>query len=107
LRAAIEPIMDANRGIWSGYGPDSDDSENPESEIAPVWKRKVVQQILPNNHRILASLDANRGLTSPPERLIIEEFRQHIDDQWQRHVGGGPRMPGRRYPAALDGLLRN
>jgi hypothetical protein len=107
LRAAIEPILDANRGIWSGYGPDRDDSQDPESEMAPVWKRKVVQQVLPNNHRILANLDANRELTLPPERLIIEEFRQHVDDQWARHVGGGPRMPGKRYPMALDRIVRD
>jgi hypothetical protein len=31
LRAAIEPILDANRGIWSGYGPDSDDSQDPDA----------------------------------------------------------------------------
>jgi hypothetical protein len=107
LRRAIEPILDENRSTWTDYGPDSDDSHNPESEMAPVWRRKVVQRILPHNHRILAVLDENRDLTNAAEKLVIEAFRQHVDDQWHRHVGGGPRMPGRRYPTALDGILKD
>ena len=37
----------------------------------------------------------------------LEEFRQHVDDQWYRHVGEGDRMPSRRYPSALNLLLKD
>jgi hypothetical protein len=104
-RLAIVPILDENRGIFDGYGPENDYRNNPESEMAGVWRRKVLGQILPNNHRLLRMLDANRSLMTEVERRVVEEFRQHVDDQSHRHVGGVERTPSRRYPAALNELL--
>ncbi|MEQ1761048.1 MAG: hypothetical protein ABL986_22300 [Vicinamibacterales bacterium] len=104
-RRAIQPIFDENLGIFDNYGPENEYRNNPESDMAVVWRRKMLGQLLPNNHRILATLDANRTLMTEAERRVVEEFRQHVDDQWHRHAGGGERMPSRRYPAALNAIL--
>jgi len=61
-RAAVIPLLFENRIIHEQYGPDNDYRYNPESEQANVWQRKMRTQILPNNRRILALLDANRAL---------------------------------------------
>src|SRR5690606_26730775 len=77
-RAELAPMFEENRTIHELYGPDNDYRHNPESEEAALWKRKVKTRILPNNRRILALLDANRGLLNPTEHGTLELLRQHI-----------------------------
>ena len=104
------PILDPTdlgreSGDLEAIRPENDYRNNPESEIALVWRRKVLGLILPNDHQIVATLDANRPLMTEGERRTLEDFRQHVDDQWHRHVGDGERMPSRRYPTALNSIL--
>jgi hypothetical protein len=98
LRSVVEPILTTNKAIFDQYGPHLEYSENPESDEAHAWRRKVIMSILPNNRRLLALLDANRILLNNVEKGIVEEFRQHIDDLTARHfetklAGGGKRFP--------------
>ncbi len=96
--AAIEPLMLENRVIFEEYDPDGDYREDPESEIARAWQRRMRERIIPNNRRILAILGANRAHMVGDELRIMELFRQHIHDLEARHltdeiVGGQRRFP--------------
>ena len=104
-RKAVEPTLAENRAIFDEYSPDNDYRFNPESELADVWKRKVVSRILPNNRSILAVVDANRKLLTGPEIATLEIFRQHVDDLEARHIGDGSRAVGRRFPSELSDVF--
>src|SRR5206468_788565 len=94
-----------NRVIFREYGPDNEYRSDPESELAVVWKRKVLLRILPNNRKTLATLDANRGLLRNSVLTTLEEFRQHVDDLEARHLGEGRKGVGRRFPVNMETIL--
>lgn len=104
-RNAIEPILSQNRTIFETCGPLQDYRFNPESDLANVWRRKVFSQVLPNNRKILAILDANRRHLSPDEQRVLELFRQHVDDLDARHIGGGTASVGVRFPEEMNTIL--
>jgi hypothetical protein len=104
-RSAIEPALIENLVIFNQHGPDNEYRENPESEEATVWQRKMQERVLPNNRLVLAALDANRKHLRDYEVEVLEEFRQHIDDLEVRHLGDGNLGVGRRFPAGMDAIL--
>lgn len=105
-RAAIEGLLRENRQIFEDYGPHSEASGDPESGAAERWKRKVLQKITPNNRRVLSQLDANRHLLYEYEVVILEKFRQHIDDLEARHIEGY-REGASRFPEGIPNILRD
>lgn len=104
-RKAIEPSLTENRAVFDQYSPDNDYSQDPESEFAKVWQRKMRSILLPNNRRVLAILDANRRHLSVSEEKVLEEFRQHIDDLEAKHIGEGSGDVASRFPRAMNEIL--
>lgn len=105
VRRAVSPILDENAFVFRTWGPDQDYRYNPESELADVWKRKVLSVILPNNRKLLNILDNNRRHLNAMERQILEAFRQHVDDLERRHLGAERVGVGSRFPEGMNGLL--
>jgi hypothetical protein len=103
VRAAIEPLMTANKVTLDTYGPGSDAQFDPESDAPEAWRRKMLGVIIPNNKRILAILDKNRDYMIASEPITLEEFRQHIDDLIARHLEGV--TGGRFFPAAMNRMM--
>lgn len=99
-RSLVKPIFDENRTIFELYGPNGDDRYNPESETPKHWLRKVRSNILPNNRRILAILDANRSLMNPCELTVLEMYKQHVDDFESKHIGDF-KVGGLQFPPAI------
>lgn len=97
--SSIDPLQQENRVIFQEYGPDLDYRENPESELAIAWQRRMRERIIPNNRRILAILDANRDHMTGDESRTLELFRQHIYDLEARHVTDAVVGFQRRFPA--------
>jgi hypothetical protein len=106
-RRAVEPLLRENRYIFATYGPHNEYRLYPDSDLAQVWRRKVRTKILPNNRRVLALIDANEHLLAPHERDALEAFRQHVDDLEVRHLSLGPRVPGARFPDAMEAVFRD
>lgn len=104
-RKAIEPALAENRSIFNIYGPNNDYRENPESEVANVWQRKMRAIILPNNRRVLTIIDANRRHLTPSEIQTLEAFRQHVDDLEAKHVGENGGDVASRFPAGMSDIL--
>lgn len=105
-RTAIESALRENRAVFDQYGPNNDYSEDPESEIARVWQRKMRAIILPNNRKVLTILDANRRHLSEHESKTLELFRQHIDDLEAKHVGEGTGDVASRFPEEMNEILK-
>ena len=104
-RKAIEPALTENRTVFDQYGPHNDYRQNPESELAKVWRRKMRAILLPNNRKVLAILDANRGHLSQIEAKTLAEFRQHIDDLEAKHIGEGSGDVASRFPTRISDIL--
>ena len=100
----VEPLLRSNILIHQQYGPENDYRENPEAEEAPIWKRKMVDHIIPNNQKVLLFLDRNLHLVHEDERRVVELFRQHIDDLVERHLGHNQRIAS-RFPSGMNKLF--
>lgn len=103
-RKAIEPLMEENFTIFQKYGPNNEYRLDPEGEQARVWKRKVLSGILPNNRKVLLILDKNRTMLSVDEKLVLEEFRQHVEKMEARHLGDASTV-GRQFPSGMQQIL--
>jgi hypothetical protein len=91
--------------VFDQYGPNSDYHQDPESEIAKVWQRKMRAIILPNNRKVLTILDSNRRHLNESEAKTLEAFRQHIDDLEAKHIGEGNGDVASHFPAAMSDIL--
>lgn len=104
VRTAMKPLLRQNLYVFQQLGPDSDYRHDPESELASVWRRKMLSVIMPNNRKLLAIVDANRGHLSADELITVEAFRQHVDDLEAKHVAGSA-DPASRFPLAFNMLF--
>ena len=104
-RKAIESALAENRAVFDQYGPHNDYRQDPESEFAKVWQRKMRSIILPNNRRILVILDVNRSHLNESEKKTLEAFRQHIDDLEAKHIGEDTGDVASRFPAGMGEIL--
>ena len=105
VRSAIDPFLRENRAVFEEYGPDLTYRENPESEMASAWQRKMREVILPNNRRILALLDVNRRHLSVHEARTLELFRQHVQDLEARHLTDLVLGAQRRFPEEMNQIM--
>jgi hypothetical protein len=106
LRMRLTPLLAQNKTIFEEYGPLTIERFNPESNLPIIWQHKILTQIIPNNRKILGLLDSNRQLLTPPEQLLTERFRQHVEDFELKHVGGRQES-GIRFPSALNSILES
>lgn len=105
-RKAIEPALSENGAVFKKYGPHNEYRQDPESEVAKVWQRKLRAIVLPNNRKVLAILDANRRHLRESEVKTAEAFRQHVDDLEAKHIGDGSGDVVSRFPAEMAAILR-
>lgn len=103
-RAVIAALLVENRAIFERYGPHIEAARDPESGAAEIWRRKMLTRILPNSNRIIAHLDANRGLLKDEELQVLEAFRQHIDDLETVHIVG-QREDASQFPVEMQIIL--
>lgn len=103
-RDAIEPALAENRFVFEAWGPENEYRENPESDLAGVWRRKMRAIVLPNNRKILAILDANLRHLNQEEMKTLEAFRQHLDDLEAKHLAGVVDVAS-RFPAGMRRIL--
>jgi hypothetical protein len=104
-RKAVEPALTENWTVFDQYGPNNDYRQDPESEFAKVWQRKMRAIILPNNRKILTILDANRRHLTKSEANTLEAFRQHIDDLEAKHIAEGSQDVSSRFPPGMSEIL--
>ena len=104
-RRLIEPALRENGRIFVDYNPNRDYRFDPESEVAQIWQRKMRSRILPNNRKILLVLDKNLHLLTEDEVATLEEFRQHVEELEERHIGPAESLRARRFPPKMTTIL--
>ncbi|EMP7218008.1 TPA: HNH endonuclease [Pseudomonas aeruginosa] len=87
LRIAVVRLLEANRLIFETYGPHSSIAQSdPDSNAYLIWELKRIDQIVPNNKKILNILDSNADLIDETVAITaIEKFRVHAES-YERHV---------------------
>ncbi|APU97884.1 hypothetical protein BV902_17380 [Sphingobacterium sp. B29] len=102
----VRKLQRQNWTVYNSLNPNLPYHEIPDAEEANVWKRKVVSQIIPNSQKILLFLDQNSNLLFDNELIIVEEFRQHLDDLIDRHLGSKSNI-GSQYPIEMNNILND
>jgi hypothetical protein len=102
---AVHPYLLENKYIFDTYGPNTDERFNPESSMPPQWRRKIREIIIPNNRKILNIIAMNRKLLCENEYLVIEAFRQHVDDFEAKHLSDSE-YNGEQFPMGVNTLFK-
>ena len=82
-RVYIEGALIENRNIHANYGPQPDPYVSDSSDL---WKSHARRTVVPNNRKILRTLEANRRLLSEREKLAVAEYKIHVEHFENRHV---------------------
>jgi hypothetical protein len=101
LGAEIRRLLAANRAIHHQYGPESPAASDPLSTASDTWRREALRVILPNNRRIIETLDAHDDLLDPDDRDALARFKVHADGFAYNQISGDkdPSVP--RFPAEM------
>lgn len=74
----IRPLMEDNRRIFIAFGPNSESGNVDDlRKDYEVWGQLKIEQILPNNDKILSILDRVKVLTKN-ETSIVGKMKSHI-----------------------------
>ena len=65
----------------------------------------MVEQIIPNSRRIMATLEINRHFMSVDEIETLELFRQHVYDLELRHLTGIVLGGQSRFPQGMENIM--
>lgn len=101
-RAYTQAELDTNRTIHARYGPVGD----PYRDGNPaLWRRHARATIVPNNRKILRTLEANRHLLTQGERESLAIYQLHVEQFERRHVLDDFTTGTERFPASIDNIL--
>jgi len=97
LGLAIARLLLENRAIWKQYGPESEEAKsNLISSAAEIWKLKKLETIVPNNRKIISSIDHNKDLIELEDYEVFMSFVTHaegFESSCYERKEGVPRFP--------------
>jgi hypothetical protein len=97
-RAHIDGALQANRAIFTRYGPGRD----PYAQGNPVlWHQHARSTIVPNNRKVLDTLDANRLLLTSDEQEVLAVYKLHVEQFEARHVLDEFTTGTERFPSSI------
>jgi hypothetical protein len=107
LKDRIAQYMAENYQAWEQYGPLSQNARrNPASDqIYALWISERLSTIVPNNRKILALLEVNRGLFPRAMQRIVSQFVQHVESYEQWVNDEIPYDGVRRFPQEFENLI--
>ncbi|HIF9219437.1 TPA: hypothetical protein ACX6QD_000912 [Photobacterium damselae] len=105
VRKVIEPLFADNHTIFQTYGPMTEERFNPESELPEQWLRKVTDYILPNNRKIVETIESHRDMLLEYELEVFAQYKQHVDDFEAKHTGRSS-VNGAMFPSEILNILR-
>ena len=106
LYKQIEPLFNENKSIFDSYGPENEYRFNSESEETSIWKRKIIDIIIPNNDEIIKEFKKNYSLLKIDEKVIFNDYKQHVDDFKAKYTGLSD-SSGKSFPLEINSLLRS
>lgn len=107
LRKNLTVLLRRNRLIYDTYGPYSIDIDNLFSDANHMWKRRVLDTIIPNNRRILNILTNNQHLLSTEEQVTVNKFALHAEGFEFNHLSGDKNSRVPTFPIELSNIAGN
>ncbi len=104
-RRYAERLLDENNTIHAEYGPNNEANLNPESDLPKIWKRKILEKIIPNNRKLLILVEKNEQFLGSSERRVVSLFKQHADDFEAKHILQIPES-GKMFPAEMSDIFK-
>ena len=104
VKKALRPLFLENKNIFDNYGPMTEERFNPESELPEQWLRKIETFILPNNKKIVETIENHRILLLECELKVFEIYKQHVDDFEAKHTGKS-KANGTTFPQDILNIL--
>jgi hypothetical protein len=105
LRRAVRVLLERNRGIFDTYGPHSTGAADPLAEAAKQWQRLLLTEILPNNRKVAALLEANSQLLTEGEHKTLRAFIVHAEALEYNRVSGEKNPVAPVFPKGMNGIL--
>src|SRR6185369_4912637 len=76
LKAYVARLLDENKALWSGLGPQSPVAQaDPGSNLHEVWALRKLDTIIPNNIKVINAVEANITLLDEAETAWFFQFK--------------------------------
>lgn len=106
MAEVIHRLLAENAATFLALGPLSKFGNDVVSDAKSVWKRAVLNAVIPNNRTIYQTLSKNYGLLNGEEQSILHEFKMHAEAFEYNHLSGDRSASAPRFPPAMQLILR-
>lgn len=103
-RAYVVKLLVENQTVHKEYGPDHEDNLNPESDLHIIWKRKILDIIVPNNRKLTFFIEKNSDFLCVSEMEVFNIFKQHVDDFEAKHLFNVAQS-GKMFPKGMTDIF--
>ena len=87
MRYLVE-LLDENRHYFDAYGPKSEIAKtNPASSAHAIWVARKLDVLLPNNRKIVRTLEMNGTLIPEEMKASVMRFKDHASSYEQNQQG--------------------
>lgn len=93
-----KPYLTKNKEIFNEFGPNSKNAKNPISDAAGMWRRLVIDEIIPNNRIIAALLKNNENLLNKNQKKMLNKFDIHANIFEYNHISGDVNASAPTFP---------
>lgn len=76
LKFEVKKLLDENYYLFKQYGPSSEASQNLLSNAVELWHKHLVEDILPNNRKIINLIESNIELWT--NHLAFIKMKAHV-----------------------------
>lgn len=85
LKAYVTRLLAENKTLWSSLGPESLIAQSdPGSNLHEIWSLRKLDTIVPNNIKIVNTIETNVALLNAKEAEIFFQFKIH-SQAFERH----------------------
>lgn len=99
LKQLVFRLLKENKLLWHEFGPQSRvATADSGSNLYLIWSLRKLDTIVPNNRKIINSVEANLSLLSPDEHEVFLQFKMHanaFETNQYRRIDGYPQFPQR------------
>jgi HNH endonuclease len=105
LKVFVARILAENKALWSRLGPRSEAAKDPGSNLYEVWALRKIDKIVPNNMKIINTVESNINLLNSKEAEAFSEFKVHAYAFEQNQYQRVDSYPG--FPLHFEELMRS
>ncbi|MDQ0220975.1 metallophosphoesterase [Peribacillus cavernae] len=106
VKKELVALFNENERIWKQYGPQSLIAlSNPISDLHKTWKLKCIEEIIPNNEKILSIILENIEMVPKEKRDILELYKTHVEGFKNNHLSSYPSQDVPTFPTSIKNIF--